>query len=162
MSGKSVETCTALCKMPGILYGTAWKDTQTTQLVFTAFLYGFRGVDTAAQRKHYREDLVGEGVLQASKQLGLSRGDVWLQTKYVYALTQIHARVGSGYQWPPSVRPACAGCGTGLCELPEQSKEPASRVKDPLGDRSRGQVRSHGAWQPRQESRPTPQAGGVH
>ena len=67
---------------PAILYGTAWKAERTAELVHLAFLQGFRGIDTAAQRKHYREDLVGLGVQSACKALGLSRKDIWLQTKF--------------------------------------------------------------------------------
>ncbi|WFD04685.1 hypothetical protein MVES1_000008 [Malassezia vespertilionis] len=69
-------------QMPAILYGTAWKDTRTTELVTAALVQGFRGVDTAGQRKHYREDLVGVGLRDAYEQLGISRYDVWIQTKY--------------------------------------------------------------------------------
>ncbi|WFD32424.1 hypothetical protein MSPP1_003471 [Malassezia sp. CBS 17886] len=72
----------AVMPMPRILYGTAWKGTQTAELVCTALVQGFRGVDTAAQRKHYREDLVGAGLSKARRQLGLRRGDVWVQTKF--------------------------------------------------------------------------------
>lgn len=67
---------------PAILYGTAWKAERTAELVHLAILQGFRGIDTAAQRKHYREDLVGLGVQSACKALGLSRKDIWLQTKF--------------------------------------------------------------------------------
>lgn len=67
--------------MPPILYGTAWKDSRTADLVHLALLSGFRGVDTAAQRKHYREDLVGQGVQLACKNLGIERADIWIQTK---------------------------------------------------------------------------------
>lgn len=72
-----------LATMPKLLYGTAWKGDSTTQLVLQAFRAGFRGVDTAGQKKHYREDLVGKGVQLALKELGLRRQDVWLQTKCV-------------------------------------------------------------------------------
>jgi len=34
--------------MPAILYGTAWKKEQTSNLVETALLSGFRGLDTAS------------------------------------------------------------------------------------------------------------------
>lgn len=78
---------TVLGEMPPILYGTAWKQERTADLVRTAFQQGFRGVDTAAQRKHYREDLVGLGVRDACRALHLSRHDVWIQTKYVRRLT---------------------------------------------------------------------------
>ena len=67
--------------MPRLLYGTAWKSTQTADLVYTALTQGFRGIDTAGQRKHYRDDLVGLGVQRACEQLNLQRSDIWLQTK---------------------------------------------------------------------------------
>lgn len=74
--------------MPRILYGTAWKDTKTSDLVYEAFVQGFRGVDTAGQRKHYREDLVGAGLARARRELHLCREDIWIQTKYVTLLTR--------------------------------------------------------------------------
>ena len=42
-----------------LLYGSAWKEDQTAMNVVDAVLAGFRGVDTACQPQHYREDLVG-------------------------------------------------------------------------------------------------------
>lgn len=51
--------------IPPFLYGTAWKAGKTADLVYQAICSGFRGLDTAAQPKHYREDLVGEGVRRA-------------------------------------------------------------------------------------------------
>jgi hypothetical protein len=47
-------------RMPKMLYGTAWKKDHTVDLVVQAVLAGFRGIDTACQPKHYREDLVGK------------------------------------------------------------------------------------------------------
>jgi diketogulonate reductase-like aldo/keto reductase len=41
------------------IYGTAWKKDQTTGLVIKALEAGFVAIDTAAQPKNYREDLVG-------------------------------------------------------------------------------------------------------
>ncbi len=38
-------------------YGTAWKKDETTRLTALALGQGFRGIDTANQRKHYH---VGE------------------------------------------------------------------------------------------------------
>lgn len=70
-----------LGKIPPLLYGTAWKGEATSSLVLTAIASGFKGIDTAAQRKHYREDLVGAGIEQAEKELGISRDMLWLQTK---------------------------------------------------------------------------------
>lgn len=112
----------ALKSMPPILYGTAWKDTRTADLVFTAFLQGFRGVDTAAQRKHYREDLVGKGVHQACAQLGLVRGDVWLQTKF----TPVSGQDTTGYVpydvQAPVAEQVCASFQASLANLhPEQT-----------------------------------------
>lgn len=44
------------------IYGTAWKKDETTSLVMAAVESGFRALDTAAQPRHYREDLVGVAV----------------------------------------------------------------------------------------------------
>lgn len=44
-----------------MIYGTAWKKEKTAELVKQALKSGFRALDTAAQPKHYREDLVGHG-----------------------------------------------------------------------------------------------------
>ena len=45
-------------KMPQIsgsmIYGTAWKAERTTKLVYQALQAGFRGIDTAAQPRHYQ------------------------------------------------------------------------------------------------------------
>ena len=40
--------------MPQIVYGTAWKQERTKELVVLALQNGFRAIDTAAQPKHYR------------------------------------------------------------------------------------------------------------
>ena len=39
-------------KIPNMIYGTAWKKENTTDLVFEALKQGFIGVDTACQPKH--------------------------------------------------------------------------------------------------------------
>ena len=62
-----------------LLYGTAWKEERTADLVAQALRRGFRGVDTANQRRHYREADVGRA-LQAELQRGmLRRKDVLVQ-----------------------------------------------------------------------------------
>jgi len=66
----------------GLLYGTAWKKERTTALVSEAIAAGFRGIDTACQPKHYREDLVGDALHEAFQSGKLKREDVWIQTKY--------------------------------------------------------------------------------
>jgi diketogulonate reductase-like aldo/keto reductase len=68
-------------KRPNMIYGTAWKKENTTDLVFQALKQGFKGVDTACQPKHYREDLVGLGLLKAYE-IGIKRQDLFLQTKF--------------------------------------------------------------------------------
>ncbi|MEO7207182.1 MAG: aldo/keto reductase [Steroidobacteraceae bacterium] len=66
---------------PRIIYGTAWKKSDTARLVTLAIQNGFRGIDTACQPKHYDEAGVGAGVI-ASLGSGLSRADLYLQTKF--------------------------------------------------------------------------------
>ncbi|TKA80894.1 hypothetical protein B0A55_01665 [Friedmanniomyces simplex] len=73
---------TEAVRVPALLYGTAWKKEKTRELVRQALLAGFRGIDTAAQPKHYREDLVGQGIADAVRETGIKRGDVYIQTKY--------------------------------------------------------------------------------
>lgn len=67
---------------PYIIYGTAWKKDQTARLVQEAIRSGFRFIDTACQPKHYNEDGVGQGIVEAIKELNLSRSDLFLQTKF--------------------------------------------------------------------------------
>jgi diketogulonate reductase-like aldo/keto reductase len=62
------------------IYGTAWKKEATAALVQDALAAGFTAIDTAAQPKHYREDLVGEG-LRASFRAGVvKREDVFVSS----------------------------------------------------------------------------------
>ena len=68
-------------KIPNMIYGTAWKKENTSNLVFEALKQGFIGVDTACQPKHYREDLVGLGLLKAYE-IGIKRQDLFIQTKF--------------------------------------------------------------------------------
>jgi diketogulonate reductase-like aldo/keto reductase len=67
---------------PRIIYGTAWKKGDTSGLVLEAIESGFRGIDTACQPRHYREDLVGVGLAQAIAKGVVKREDVFLQTKF--------------------------------------------------------------------------------
>lgn len=79
-------------KVPGIIYGTAWKAERTAALVEQAVTLGFRGIDSACQPKHYHEPGVGEG-LAACFAAGLSRADVYLQTKFTPRDGQDPARI---------------------------------------------------------------------
>ncbi len=72
-----------LPQIPRLLYGTAWKGDYTSDLVILALSHGFRGIDTAGQRKHYREDHVGQALsVAAASEMSLDRRDIWLQTKF--------------------------------------------------------------------------------
>ncbi|KAI1135890.1 Aldo/keto reductase [Hypoxylon sp. FL0543] len=68
--------------MPKLLYGTAWKKDATADLVFLALKSGFRGIDTAAQPRHYKEALVGAAVKLAISSGIVKRGDLFIQTKF--------------------------------------------------------------------------------
>ena len=46
-------------RVPRFLYGTAWKEDETQRLTRLALEQGFRGIDTANQRRHYHEAAVG-------------------------------------------------------------------------------------------------------
>jgi diketogulonate reductase-like aldo/keto reductase len=72
------------------MYGTAWKEERTEALTRQAIDAGFRAIDTANQRRHYFEAGVGAAVSGALRDLGLSRSDFFLQTKFTYAPGQDH------------------------------------------------------------------------
>lgn len=93
---KPAEMHPATRRLP-LLYGTAWKKEQTTDLVVLAIRLGFRGIDTACQPKHYRrvradtilrviylvrEELVGNALAIVQVQDGISRDELWIQTKF--------------------------------------------------------------------------------
>ncbi len=68
--------------IPKLLYGTAWKEERTEALTQLALASGFRGIDTANQRKHYFEAAVGKAT-QAAIAAGLvTRAQLFLQTKF--------------------------------------------------------------------------------
>jgi diketogulonate reductase-like aldo/keto reductase len=64
--------------LPVLIYGTAWKKERTANLVYKALDVGFRAVDTAAQPKHYREDLVGDGIRRAIRDGKVRREDLYV------------------------------------------------------------------------------------
>jgi diketogulonate reductase-like aldo/keto reductase len=68
--------------LPAFIYGTAWKKEQTADLVYQALCNGYTGIDTAAQPKHYREDLVAGGIRRAIEHNVIKRSDLYLQTKF--------------------------------------------------------------------------------
>lgn len=75
---------------PELLYGTAWKEERTAALTELALRTGFRGIDTANQRRHYFEAGVGAAVADAIARGMLARSDLFLQTKFTYAPGQDH------------------------------------------------------------------------
>jgi len=75
---------------PDFLYGTAWKEDRTQALVELALAKGFRGIDTANQRKHYVEQAVGAGLATTIKQGIVRRDDLFVQTKFTYQRGQDH------------------------------------------------------------------------
>jgi len=76
--------------VPGFLYGTAWKEQATEELVVRAVTAGFRGIDTANQRKHYHEAGVGAALARLFAGGTVARSDVFLQTKFTFRGGQDH------------------------------------------------------------------------
>jgi diketogulonate reductase-like aldo/keto reductase len=71
-------------QVPRFLYGTAWKEDQTARLTQLALQQGFRGIDTANQRRHYHEEAVGSAISAAMKSGWVTRNDLFLQTKFTF------------------------------------------------------------------------------
>ena len=76
--------------LPRFLYGTAWKEENTRRLTELALAEGFRGIDTANQRRHYHEAAVGEAIQAAIASGKLTRDDLFLQSKYTFQGGQDH------------------------------------------------------------------------
>lgn len=76
--------------IPNFLYGTAWKEDRTPALTELALRAGFRGIDTANQRKHYFEAGVGEALAAAYREGLVKREQLFLQTKFTYQVGQDH------------------------------------------------------------------------
>ena len=76
--------------VPDFLYGTAWKEDRTPALTELALRTGFRGIDTANQRRHYFEAGVGQGLASAYRAGVVTRADLFLQTKFTYQPGQDH------------------------------------------------------------------------
>ncbi|KAJ5649204.1 uncharacterized protein N7484_002927 [Penicillium longicatenatum] len=112
--------------IPIFLYGTAWKKDRTADLVYNAVNAGFRGIDTAAQPRHYQEPLVGDGIRRAIADGVVRREELYVQTKFSpisaqdpdnmpydanASLTeQVHASIKSSlYNLRPSADPSSVG-----------------------------------------------------
>jgi diketogulonate reductase-like aldo/keto reductase len=70
--------------IPALLYGTAWKEERTESLTRLALQAGFRGIDTANQRKHYFEAGVGAALKSAMQAGEVSRSELFLQSKFTF------------------------------------------------------------------------------
>jgi diketogulonate reductase-like aldo/keto reductase len=86
---------------PTFLYGTAWKEERTATLTELALRSGFRGIDTANQRRHYDEAGVGNGLAAAYRAGFVRREELFVQTKFTYQGGQDHR-----LPYDPAARPA--------------------------------------------------------
>jgi diketogulonate reductase-like aldo/keto reductase len=77
-------------RVPRFLYGTAWKEGETLRLTQLAIERGFRGIDTANQRRHYNESAVGQGIAASIQRGIVTRDDLFLQTKFTFRAGQDH------------------------------------------------------------------------
>lgn len=77
-------------EIPSFLYGTAWKEAATRGLTELAVAQGFRGIDTANQRKHYDEAAVGLAISAAIAGGQVARDDLFVQTKFTFQRGQDH------------------------------------------------------------------------
>ena len=75
-------------QVPRFLYGTAWKEHETQVLTELALREGFRGIDSANQRKHYDEAGVGHGIAGAIRARIVTRDELFLQTKFTFRTGQ--------------------------------------------------------------------------
>lgn len=76
--------------VPSLLYGTAWKEDDTHRLTRLALDAGFRGIDTANQRRHYHEVAVGQAVQDVLRIGAITRDELFLQTKFTHIDGQDH------------------------------------------------------------------------
>ncbi|CAG7555137.1 unnamed protein product [Fusarium equiseti] len=67
--------------VPLLLYGTAWKEGQTSKLTEKALEHGFKGLDTANYPTAYNEPLTGDGLAAALKS-GVCREEIFIQSKF--------------------------------------------------------------------------------
>jgi diketogulonate reductase-like aldo/keto reductase len=77
-------------RVPRFLYGTAWKEEGTQGLTELALKQGFRGIDTANQRRHYDEAAVGRAIQRVMTSKLVARDDLFLQTKFTFRPGQDH------------------------------------------------------------------------
>lgn len=77
-------------QVPRFLYETAWKEERTQHLTELALQQGFRGIDTANQRRHYHEAAVGQAISASIAGGVVEREDLFLQSKFTFRRGQDH------------------------------------------------------------------------
>ena len=77
-----VSRSTPNIKHPKLVYGTAWKKERSANLVLQALKAGFKGIDTAAQPRHYNEAGVAGGIKNA-----IGKGYIKREDLYVFSLS---------------------------------------------------------------------------
>src|SRR5262249_22999774 len=80
----AARPATEPARSPDFLNGTAWKEDRTPALTEQALRAGFRGIDTANQRRHYFEAGVGQALAAAYRAGIVTRADLFLQTEFHY------------------------------------------------------------------------------
>src|SRR5262245_2146382 len=90
-------------RVPRFLYGTAWKEHETQRLTELALRQGFRGIDTANQRRHYVEVAVGRAIAASIGGGLIARGELFRQTKFTFPHGQDH-RLPYGPRAPVAVQ----------------------------------------------------------
>lgn len=133
-------------RIPRFLYGTAWKEDDTERLTLLALRQGFRGIDTANQRKHYHEVAVGRCFRRPERGCDHTRRSL--------PPDEVHVPRWSGS--PSAVRPRRFDRGAGRAvvrEFPVPPRRrnhrlvPVARPLDAGGPRQRrlGRVGGHGS-----------------
>jgi diketogulonate reductase-like aldo/keto reductase len=77
-------------RVPSFVYGTAWKEERTEGLTRLALEAGFRGIDTANQRRHYHEAGAGAAIAWALSSGLVRRDELFVQTKFTSVDGQDH------------------------------------------------------------------------
>lgn len=108
----ATHSALARTKIPAFLYGCAWKKERTADLVYQALSSGFKGIDVAAQPRHYREDLAGDGLRRAlsegkvvREELFVNQSTPFLRITFLLIVVQIQTKFTSVDGQDPSNLP---------------------------------------------------------
>jgi hypothetical protein len=138
-------------RVPTFIYGTAWKEDDTARLARMALDAGFRGIDTANQRRHYHQAGVGEALAGALPAGGLRREDVFLQTKFTHVGGQDHRlpydpRAPFGSPAPPRPPDVPLGAAVASVTIRPLRSEPLGRRSAALLTSAPAMMRGRGQW----------------